>query len=91
MNVSLTPELEKFVEKEVDSGLYQTASEVVRAGLRRLKEDQEARLPRLPATREELEARLLEGVERLERGEGVDGEDALRRLRKKIKQARDHA
>ncbi len=32
MNISLTPELAKFVEKEVESGLYQTASEVVRAG-----------------------------------------------------------
>ena len=91
MNVSLTPELEKFVEKEVNSGLYQTASEVIRAGLRRLKEDQQARLPRLPATREELEARLLEGVERLDRGEGVDGKAVFRRLRKRIKQARSHA
>jgi antitoxin ParD1/3/4 len=91
MNVSLTPELEKFVEKEVSSGLYQTASEVVRAGLRRLKEDQEARLPKLPATLAELEARLLEGVERLDRGEGVDGGEAFRRLRDKIKQALDHA
>jgi len=34
MNVSLTPELEKFVQTEVTSGLYQTASEVIRAGLR---------------------------------------------------------
>ncbi|MGA2868276.1 MAG: type II toxin-antitoxin system ParD family antitoxin, partial [Verrucomicrobiota bacterium] len=54
MNVSLTPELEKFVAKEVRSGLYQTASEVVRAGLRRLKDEREARLRRLPATLDEL-------------------------------------
>ena len=40
MNVSLTPELEKFVEQEVGSGLYQTASEVVRAGLRLLKREE---------------------------------------------------
>jgi antitoxin ParD1/3/4 len=91
MNVSLTPELEKFVENEVSSGLYQTASEVVRAGLRRLKEDREARLPTVPATLEELEARLREGVQRLDRGEGVDGEEVFHRLRKRIKQARDHA
>ena len=51
MNVSLTPELEKFVTNEVDSGLYQTASEVVRAGLRRLKKERETRLP---ATLDEL-------------------------------------
>lgn len=38
MNVSLTPELEKLVNDKVSSGLYQTASEVIREGLRLLKE-----------------------------------------------------
>jgi antitoxin ParD1/3/4 len=88
MNVSLTPELEKFVAKEVNGGLYQTASEVVRAGLRRLKEDQELRLPRLPATRDELEARLIQAVGSLDAGRGTNGETAFRRLRKRIKEAR---
>jgi antitoxin ParD1/3/4 len=88
MNVSLTPELEKFVETEVGSGLYQTASEVVRAGLRRLKEDRQARLRQIPATLEELETRLLESIEALESGKGVRGEDVFRRLRKRIKETR---
>jgi antitoxin ParD1/3/4 len=45
MNVSLTPELEKLVNDKVRSGLYQTASEVVREALRLLKQrDDEARL-----------------------------------------------
>jgi len=91
MNISLTPELAKFVEKEVESGLYQTASEVVRAGLRRLKEDQAARLPQLPKTLGELEAQLLESLDRLDRGEGVDGEEVFRRLRKRMKASRSHA
>jgi antitoxin ParD1/3/4 len=44
MNVSLTPELEKLVSEKVRSGLYQTASEVVREALRLLKQrDDEAR------------------------------------------------
>jgi antitoxin ParD1/3/4 len=38
MNVSLTPKLERFVHEKVESGMYQTASEVVRDGLRLLKE-----------------------------------------------------
>src|SRR5205085_11483455 len=38
MNVSLTPELEKFVQSRVASGRYQTASEVIREGLRLLEE-----------------------------------------------------
>jgi len=87
MNISLTPELAKFVENEVESGLYQTASEVVRAGLRRLKEDQTARLPQAPKTLEELEMQLLQSIDRLDRGEGVDGEAVFRRLRKRIKQS----
>jgi antitoxin ParD1/3/4 len=37
MNVSLTPELEALVNDKVRSGLYQTASEVVREALRLLK------------------------------------------------------
>ena len=39
MNVSLTPELEKFVAEKVKSGLYTSASEVVRASLRLMKEE----------------------------------------------------
>lgn len=38
MNVSLTPELEAFVEHAVASGRYGSASEAVREGLRILQE-----------------------------------------------------
>jgi antitoxin ParD1/3/4 len=86
MNVSLTPELEKFVAKEVGSGLYQTASEVIRAGLRRLKEDR-VRQPHLPETLAELETQLLESVKSLDAGKGVNGEEVIRRLRKRMKEA----
>ena len=34
MNVSLTPTLEEYVRRKVESGLYNTASEVVREALR---------------------------------------------------------
>jgi antitoxin ParD1/3/4 len=45
MNVSLTRELERLIERKVKSGMYQTASEVVREGLRLIKErDERARL-----------------------------------------------
>ena len=86
MNVSLTPELERFVQKEVSGGLYQTASEVIRAGLRRLKEDQQRRIPAVPQTREALEAQLLQSIDAMESGQGVDGEEVLQRLRRRIKE-----
>jgi len=87
MNVSLTPELERFVETEVESGMYQTASEVIRAGLRRLKGDQQ-RLPTVPRTLAELEEALLGSIERLDRGDGVNGAIVYRRLQKRIKEQR---
>ncbi len=40
MNVSLTPELEKFVEDTVATGRYASASELVRASLRNLEEEE---------------------------------------------------
>ena len=63
MNVSLTPELERLVKEKVESGLYQTASEVVREALRLLKERDHAR-EQLRAYRHDgdvLIARILHG------------------------------
>ena len=88
MNVSLTPELEKFVAKEVDSGLYQTASEVIRAGLRKLQEDKQIGLRRLPQTIEELEEDILRSVRQLDRGQKIEGKEALRRFRAKVAKVR---
>lgn len=49
MNVSLTPELEKFVNDKVKSGMYYSASEVIREGLRLLKErDELGSIPQWP-------------------------------------------
>jgi antitoxin ParD1/3/4 len=36
MNISLTPELERFVQEKVNSGMYTSASEVIRESLRLL-------------------------------------------------------
>ncbi len=41
MNVSLTPELEKFVADTVATGRYGSASEVVRSALRILEEEEQ--------------------------------------------------
>jgi antitoxin ParD1/3/4 len=77
MNVSLTPELEKFVDGKVESGLYNNASEVVREGLRLLKEHDEIRVK----WREQIERGWLQA----ERGEGVDGPTAMAEIRERVK------
>jgi antitoxin ParD1/3/4 len=43
MNVSLAPELERFVAETVASGRYRSASEVVRAALRLLEKEEKGR------------------------------------------------
>lgn len=55
MNVSLTPQLEQFVKNLVESGMYGNASEVVRAGLRVLKEHDEAYQRKLERLRAEIQ------------------------------------
>ena len=41
--VDLTPELERFAQQCVDDGLYSDVSDVIRSGLRLLRERREAR------------------------------------------------
>jgi putative addiction module CopG family antidote len=48
VNVSLTPELELFVSAKVESGRYNSASEVVREALRLLEEHDTARATNSP-------------------------------------------
>jgi antitoxin ParD1/3/4 len=79
MNVSLTPELEKFVSAKVDSGRYNSASEVVREALRLLEEHDSVRAAQLAEFNGELGRRLAS----LDRTETVDPAKARARLQRK--------
>lgn len=79
MNVSLTPELEKFVGDKVESGLYNNASEVVRESLRLLKEHDDIRVK----WREQIERGWLQA----QAGNLVDGDEAFKRIDARIKKA----
>ena len=86
MNVSLTPELEKFINKKVSSGMYSSASEVVREALRQLSESQEFRRKKY----EQLKRDIAVGLEQAERGEVMDGEKSIAQIRKSLKQRHGH-
>jgi antitoxin ParD1/3/4 len=77
MNISLTPELERFVQGKVSSGLYNNASEVIREGLRLLKEHDEVRLK----WREQIER----GWQQAQTGDVVDGPPTVREIENRLK------
>ena len=84
MNVSLTPQLEQFVNTKVGSGRYNSASEVVREALRLLEEHDRARAAQLGEFNQELGRRL----DSLDRGEVVQPSVTLARLKKKSQERR---
>jgi antitoxin ParD1/3/4 len=61
MNVNLTPELETLVRRKVASGLYGSASEVVREALRLMDEQDQMRAVRLEQLRQDVRKGLESG------------------------------
>jgi antitoxin ParD1/3/4 len=87
MNVSLTPELEQFIQTQIESGKYSSAEEVVTAGIKLLEERERIYKGRFEELKKEIEI----GIEAAERGEVVDGETVFRELREKLQQRRQKA
>ena len=55
MNINLTPQLEAMIRQKVDSGLYNSASEVVRDALRLMDEKDRLHAAKLDQLRQELQ------------------------------------
>ena len=79
MNISLTPHLEEVVKGKVESGLYTSASEVMREALRLLEERDRLRELRL----EELRREIQKGIESGE-ATPLDIEDIKARGRQRL-------
>lgn len=75
MNVRLG-KFEAWVQERVDSGDYASHAEVIRAGLRLLKEDE--------AWRAEARRKITEGLADLRAGRVVDGDEVFARLRSEL-------
>ena len=68
MNISITPELEDLIAKKVKTGMYHSASEVIREGLRLLKERDEMKELRL----KELKKEIQKGYDSATNGESIE-------------------
>ena len=61
-NVNLTSELDRFVRRRVKAGLYENASEVVRAGLRTLEREEREFEAKLAALRQAVDEGDASGI-----------------------------
>ena len=83
MNVSLTPEIDKLVKMKVESGLYNSASEVIREALRLLKSRDDLNEGRINA----LKSDIPKGISSLDDGKGVEmTEDLFNSITKRGRQ-----
>ena len=73
MNISLTPELDAIIREKVESGMYNSASEVVREALRMFQAREELRQEKL----EVLKMEIRKGLVSLDAGNGVEMTDNL--------------
>lgn len=78
VNISLTPDLQEYINHQMTSGRYVSVSEVVRDALRLAeRHDQQLYV-------EKLRAEIKVGVAQLERGEGRDGETVFAELHQQL-------
>lgn len=61
MNINLTPQLEDLVRSKVTSGLYNSASEVVREALRLMEREDQMRAATLSQLRQDIQEGLQSG------------------------------
>jgi antitoxin ParD1/3/4 len=82
MNVHLGQVFDEFVASLLKSGYYQTQSEILREGLRLLKEREDLKQLRLAELRREIAV----GAGQADRGEFVDGPEAFAKIRQRSAQ-----
>ena len=75
MNISLPAAQKRFVERAVKSGRYQSASEVIREGIRQIEQNE--------AKRRELQRLLDEGVRDIEAGRVHSREEVMGEWRRR--------
>ena len=69
MNVSLTPELDRYVHDKVKSGRYNSASEVLREALRTMQDQENLKALQIADVRRKIQ----EGIDDLDNGRYITG------------------
>jgi antitoxin ParD1/3/4 len=86
ITISLSQDLEKFIEAQIERGIYSSADEVVTEALKLLEEQQRK-------FREEgieiLRQKLASGTEQINQGRVTDGETVFAQLQDKIRRISD--
>jgi antitoxin ParD1/3/4 len=85
MNVNLTPQLEELVRTKVSSGLYSSASEVVREALRLMDEQDRLRQAKLDQLKAEIRRGVASGPAQAWDGAAVKRQARARRSTKTAK------
>lgn len=80
MNVSLTPELEHFIQDKVNSGMYTSASEVIRESLRLLHTHDNLQNQRIKQLNQAIDI----GLQQLSIGKKVPAHETYDRMKQKI-------
>jgi antitoxin ParD1/3/4 len=82
MQVSLPPEVEALLQRQLNSGKYQNAIEVIVAGIKLLEQQEDIYQGRLSELQQE--ARI--GLEASQQGKVVDGLTAMNQIRDNLRQ-----
>ncbi len=83
LSISLTPQLENMVRAKIDSGMYSSASEVVREALRLMDEQDQLRKNRLETLRKDIDDGINSGP-----GRRRTADEVIKRARAKKSKAR---
>jgi antitoxin ParD1/3/4 len=84
MSITLNPEQETIIANLIATGGFQTADEVLQVALKLLEQERHSYQSWITETREQVK----EGIESLDRGEGVDGETVVNGLSAKLRQSK---